>query len=70
MKKEDLRPVIVGKEGKRGYFHLWEQWFNVVGASAFPGGHSAGQVGSVYGIVEFEDGCVERVEPTEIIFVD
>lgn len=23
-----------------------------------------------YGIVEFEDGFVERVEPTEIIFVD
>ena len=44
-------------KGELGYFHLWEQWSNVVGASLLRGGH---QIGQVYGIVEFKDG-VRRV---------
>lgn len=41
-------------KGELGYFHLWEQWSNVVGASLLRGGHHAGQIGQVYGIVEFK----------------
>lgn len=54
---------------KLGYFHCWEQWSNVIGESPLIGGHSAGQISQVYGIVEFSDG-VKRVEPTRIEFVD
>ena len=55
--------------GELGYFHLWEHWFNVVDASPLRGGHTAGQVGQVYGIVEFKDG-VRRVDPPKIKFCD
>lgn len=36
-------------KGELGYFHLWEQWSNVVDASLLRGGHPAGQIGQVYG---------------------
>ena len=52
-----------------GYFHLWEQWSNVVDASPLRGGHPGGQIGQVYGIVEFRDG-VRRVDPSSIKFCD
>ena len=55
--------------GRPGYFHCWEHWANVVGESALRGGHPGGQVGQVYGIVEFSDG-VKRVDPTQINFTD
>ena len=45
-----------------GQFHIWEQWSNVVDASHLRGGHPGGQIGQVYGIVEFKDG-VRRVDP-------
>lgn len=56
-------------EGELGYFHLWEQWYDVIGASALRGGHPGGQIGQVYGIVEFEDG-VRRIDPVKIKFCD
>lgn len=55
--------------GELGYFHLWEQWTNVINASPLRGGYPAGQIGQVYGIVEFKDG-VRRVDPTKIKFCD
>lgn len=56
-------------KGELGYFHLWEQWSNVVDASPLRGGHSGGQIGQVYGIVEFRDG-VRRVDLSSIKFCD
>lgn len=56
-------------KGELGYFHLWEQWSNVVDASLLRGGHPAGQIGQVYGIIEFKDG-VRRVDPESIKFCD
>ena len=56
-------------KGEIGYFHCWEHWANVVGASAMRGGHPGGQVAQVYGLVEFTDG-VRRVEPFRIKFCD
>ena len=41
--------------GELGYFHCWEHWANVIGASALRGGHPGGQVGQIYGIVEFPE---------------
>lgn len=55
--------------GEIGYFHCWEHWANVVDASPLRGGHPGGQVGRVYGIVEFSDG-VKRVDPVKIKFCD
>ena len=65
--KHELRLCKVMDE--LGYFHCWEQWANVVDASPLRGGHPGGQVGQVYGIVEFSDG-VRRIEPTKIKFTD
>ena len=53
-------------DGEIGYFHTWEQFYNVVNLSRPLYG---GMVGGVYGIVEFEDR-VEHVTPTSIIFID
>lgn len=56
-------------KGELGQFHLWEQWSNVDDASPLRGGHPGGQIGQVYGIVEFKDG-VRRVDPESIKFCD
>lgn len=55
--------------GEFGYFHCWEHWSNVVAASPLRGGHPGGQIGQVYGIVEFS-GEVRRVDPSKIRFKD
>lgn len=44
-------------------------WNDVIGSSALRGGHPGGQIGQVYGIVEFKDG-VRRVDPVKIKFCD
>ena len=56
-------------KGELGLFHCWEHWSNVVGASALRSGHPGGQIGQVYGIVEFKNG-VRRVEPESVRFCD
>ena len=56
-------------DGRPGYFHCWEQWAKVVDASPLRSGHQGGQIGQVFGIVEFSDG-VKRVDPIKIHFTD
>ena len=34
------------------------------------GGHAAGQISETFGIVEYEDGTIHEVEPTQIRFAD
>ena len=55
--------------GEFGYFHCWEHWSNVIDASPLRGGHPGGQIGQVYGIVEFS-GEVRKVDPSKIRFKD
>lgn len=59
-------------EGEVGYFHTWEHCsYTITGsfeASPLVGGAPAGQFSRLYGIVEFEDGSVKRVDPAKIIF--
>lgn len=55
--------------GETGYFHCWEYYATVVDASLLRGGHPAGQISELRGIVEFEDR-VERVAPQLIRFCD
>lgn len=57
-------------DGKYGYFHCWEQISEVYTPSPMVGGHPGGQVSRVYGLVEFGDGHVKRVDITDIRFCD
>ena len=52
-----------------GYFHCWEWYATVVSPGLTIGSPPGGQLSQVYGIVEFTDR-VERVDPTDIKFVD
>lgn len=56
-------------DGELGYFHCWENWSNAIDASPLRGGHPGGQIGQIYGIVEFKDG-VRRIDPAKIKFCD
>lgn len=56
-------------ESRVGYFHLWEQYADVITPGLTVGSHPGGQYARVFGIVEFADG-VERVDPSKIKFID
>jgi hypothetical protein len=51
-------------------FHCWEQKSQVVAPSPMVGGHPGGTVSGVLGIVEFANGSIAEVEPTDIVFID
>ena len=60
-----------------GYFHGWEHYSDVFAPSLLKGGHPGGTVARTYGLVEFtlpecnnEATGVERVSPTDIVFLD
>lgn len=55
--------------GEEGTFHCWEQYSTVIEASLLVGGHPAGQIAQVFGIVEFKDGTIRRVQPYQIKFI-
>lgn len=61
LKMVEFQTRLCEVKGELGYFHLWEQWSNVVDASLLRGGHPAGQIGQVYGIVEFKDGVLPAI---------
>lgn len=64
----EYRPCLVKK--RRALFHRWEDRAETVGQSMLKGGPPAGQLWTVFGIVEYEDGTVEEVYPHEIKFID
>lgn len=61
--------VILEKETLKGTFHCWEYYSKIVAPSLLKGGHAGGQISQVFGIVEFEDGSVKRVQPYNIKFI-
>ena len=65
----EYRPCYVDSD-KRALFHRWETRSDVCGSSPMVGGHCAGQISFVQGIVELEDGTVRQVSPGRIQFVD
>jgi len=65
----EYRPCCVDKD-KRALFHRWENRADVCGASPMVGGHCAGQISFVQGIVELEDGSMLQVSPSRIQFLD
>ena len=84
MNKNELRPCIVKmlKDPKRnqcskidpeeeihnGYFHIWGSESYVVNAYLI--GETSGQISTLYGVVEYEDGTVHRVPPECITFTE
>ena len=54
----------------KALFHCWNRRSELCNASPMIGGHPGGQVSGTFAIVEYEDGTVHEVEPTQIRFVD
>ena len=63
-----VRPCKV--DGNKALFHCWGHRATVVGDSPLRGGHCAGQISTIFGAIEKEDGTVHEVMPTSIQFVD
>lgn len=65
---ECSREVLKEAEIHKGYFHTWanEQYVT----NGYLVGTVAGQMSSLYGVVEYEDGTVHRIDPECIIFTD
>ena len=57
-------------ENIKALFHCWNYRSELVGDSPMIGGHPGGQVSGTFAIVEYEDGTIHEVEPTQIRFVD
>ena len=86
MDKQELRPCIVKmlkdphktrnqcsksepeEEIHEGYFHTWGSESYVVNAYLI--GETSGQISTLYGVVEYEDGTVHRVPPECITFTE
>lgn len=63
MQDFELRPCLIkhGDKLSRAVFHMWE---------TAVGRHPEGQISTVLGIIEYEDGIVDEVEPRHIRFTD
>ena len=75
--ERELRPCIVRIPDKKkqfkemkALFHCWDFRSEVIGESYLRGGHPAGQISATFAIVEYSDGTIHEVEPTQIRFVD
>ena len=62
------RPCIV--EGKNALFHRWIERARIVEPSPCIGGHNGGVIKWTAAIVEYEDGQVAEVLPSDIRFLD
>lgn len=60
--------VIKEAEAHNGYFHTWG--VEAYTTTGYLTGTAAGQVATLYGLVEYEDGTMHRVNPECIIFTD
>lgn len=65
---QGTRPCTVN--GRKATFHTWEHKAWVVAPGISIGSHPGGQIAITFGIVEYEDGTVHEVYPSEIIFID
>lgn len=64
-----IQTRIVNKaETYKGYFHTWAHESYVT--NGFIAGTTAGQISTLYGIVEYEDGTIHKVPPECIAFTD
>ena len=54
----------------KALFHCWDYRSELYDASPMIGGHPGGQVSGTFAIVEYRDGTIHEVEPTQIRFAD
>lgn len=66
--KAEKRPCYV--EGKKAIFHKWSERAAAINESPMIGGHHGGFIKWTAGIVEYEDGTVDEVDPGKIRFAD
>lgn len=66
--QNELRPCWYRQE--RALFHCWEQLSQVIAPSPMVGGHPGGTESAVLAIIEFKDGSIAEVQPSEIMFCD
>lgn len=64
---EALRPCIV--DDRKGLFHGWYYYAEVLEPSIMVGGHMGGPIATTLGIVEFENGEIQLIRPTSIKFI-
>lgn len=64
------RPCIKRKTKEKCFFHLWSHESRLVDASPMIGGHPGGNISETLGILEFEDGHIETLPPSEFYFCD
>ena len=55
---------------QKGYFHCWSDVSEIVSPSIMQGGHGGGVVRQTFGIVELENGEIQRFYPEEIRFTE
>lgn len=60
--------IVREAETHKGYFHTWGSEAYVT--NGYLAGTTAGQVSTLYGVVEYEDGSIHLVRPQEITFTD
>lgn len=60
--------VVREAETHKGYFHTWGS--EAYAANGLVAGTTAGQVPTLYGVVEYEDGTIHKVDPECITFTD
>lgn len=65
---EIKKRVVKEAEIHKGYFHTWAVESYV--SNGYLAGTTAGQISDLYGVVEYEDGTVHRVNPECITFTD
>lgn len=62
--------VVEPEKDIKALFHCWNYRSELVGESPCYGGHPAGQISATFALVEYEDGTIHEVEPTQIRFAD
>lgn len=65
----EYRPCLIDEKTK-ALFHRWECWSEIIPPSPMVGGHAGGVIQGDFGIVELENGQVEKVLPRQIRFTD
>ena len=56
-------------DGKKAWFHRWTEIREIVAPSPMMGGHPGGEIQSLFGVVEMEDGSVQLIQPHKIRFL-
>ena len=64
----ERRPCYV--DGEKAIFHQWINRAQVAPPSPMICGAPGGQLWEVFGLVEMEDGHMEEVYPTKVVFAD